>query len=82
VHLQVYKITKLKNLENFKLIITILQPYKLQMRICKFTSLQVYIITKSRNYKLINTNLQLNKLQVCICKFLQVCNFNLEIKNS
>jgi hypothetical protein len=72
-HFQVCKFTKLKNLKKFKLII--LQLYKLQVCICKFTSLQVYRITKSRNYKLIVTNLQLNKLQMCICKFMQVCKF-------
>jgi hypothetical protein len=70
--LQVCKFTKLKNLENCKLVIKILHFINCK---CVFASLQVYKIKKSRNYKLIITNLQLNKLQERICKFVQVYKF-------
>jgi hypothetical protein len=75
MQVHICKFTKLKNLKNYNLIITILQLYKLQVCICKFTSLQVYKIKKSRNYNLTN----------CKCAFAssQVFNFtklqNLEI---
>jgi len=76
---QVCKFTKLKNLESHKLIITILQVYKLQVRICKFV--QVCKFTKSRNCKLVITNqnhhitklpnikLQSYKLHMLVYKF-------------
>ncbi len=57
--LQVCKFTPLQNLE-----IANFQFNKMQVHICKFASLQIYTITKSRNCKF-----QFNKMQVHICKF-------------
>jgi hypothetical protein len=45
--MQVCKFAKLKNLKKFRLIIIILQLCNLQVRICKFTSLQIY---KTKKY--------------------------------
>jgi len=67
--LQVSKFTKLKNLENCKLIITI---YNFINCKCVFASSQVCKFTKSQNYKLIITNLQFNN---CKSPFANLCKF-------
>jgi hypothetical protein len=73
------KFTSLQNQNVYKLIINNLQFDKLQVHVCKFTSLQVCKITKLPNYQLQNIKLQSYKLQNC--KFINcMCTFvNFEI---
>jgi hypothetical protein len=58
------KFTSLQNQNVYKLIINNLQFDKLQVHVCKFTSLQVCKITKLPITKYKITKLQIAKLQV------------------
>jgi hypothetical protein len=79
-----FQVCKINKNIDYKLIITTLQFHKLQVHVCKLTSLQVCKFTSSQvcklkkftNYELIITILQFHKLQVHVCKFtsLQVTN--------